>query len=109
MLWALRCISYRYCFEHVEPIQRRANHSTRDLRMPMNLFHVLLALVHEEQLRWYVPAARGRPSHCTRLLIVLLDRKVPKCDLIVRARCSEDGVVCGVPLDRGNWRPMPSK
>lgn len=99
--------SYRDRFEDVEAIERRADDRSRYLRVPVDLLDVLLALVHEEQLRGDVPSALWCRVHCTSLLVVLLDREVPECDLIVRARRGKDRVLGRVPFDGSNGRTVP--
>ena len=100
--------SYRDRFEDVKAIVGSADDHARHLRMPVYLLNVLLTLVDEEQLRWHVAPALSR-VHRTRLLIVLLDRKIPKRDLVVRAGRREDRVLSRMPFDGRNGRRVPGE
>jgi hypothetical protein len=69
----------------------------------MYFFDILLTLVHKEQLRWHntrTVLANGR-----RFILVWFDCEIPECNLVISARCSEDGIFGGMPLN-GRDRPM---
>ena len=77
--------------------------------MPVHLFDVLLALVDEEELWRDVTAALRRVAHRARLLVVLLNGKVPERDLVVGAGGGEYRVLGRVPFDRGDRAAVPVK
>lgn len=86
--------------ERVEAIACRCSEHSGDLRVPVQLLDVLLTLVDKEQLRGYLVQRTWSTAVGCCFVVILLDRKIPKCDLIVGTRGSEDGRVCWVPLDR---------
>jgi len=76
--------------------------------VPVQLLDVLLALVDEEQLRRDLQRLPiGVDGGGGRFVLVVLDRQVPKGELVVRPRGGEDGRVGRVPLDRGDGRGVP--
>lgn len=106
--------------EEVEGIAGGADDRARNLRVPVQLLDVLLALVDKQEL-WRdigqvaaagndaVLAVGGRERRRGRLVLVLLDRQVPQRDLVIRARRGEHGGVGRVPFDRGDGRSVPGK
>lgn len=100
--------SYGDRFEDIEPVVGRTDHGARDLWMPVDLFDVLLALVHEEKLRGHLATALGC-VHGTGLFVILLDGEVPERDLVVGTRGSENGIFGWVPLDGSDRCAVPGE
>lgn len=75
--------------------------------MPVNLLDILLALVHEEQLWWYIATALWCIVHRACLVIILLDSEIPERDLVVRTGGSKDGVFGRVPFDGSDGSSVP--
>ena len=73
----------------------------------MDFLDIFLTLVYEEELRRNVVATFRRVVHRTRLFVVLLNRKIPKRDLVVCARSCEYRVFRGMPLDSSDGPMMP--
>jgi hypothetical protein len=93
-------------FEDVKTIESSTNHGSRDLRVPMNLLNILLTLMNEEQLRWDGLFVRTA-GPIGRLIIILLDRKIPERHLVVRTGCRKDGIFGWVPFNRRDRGSMP--
>jgi hypothetical protein len=76
--------------------------------MPVDFLDVLLPLVDKEQLRRdrerFAIGIEGRGRD---LVFVLLDRKIPEGDLVVRARGGEYRRIGRVPLDGCDGCSMP--
>lgn len=72
--------------------------------MPVHLLDVGLTLVAEEKLGGDVLEA---VVSLRLLVVVLLDRKVPKRDLVVGAGSGEARLVRRMPLDRGDGGGVP--
>ena len=72
--------------EHVETICSRRDHTSRYLRVPVNLLDILLTLVNEEQLRWDVlepfPSC-GQHLLRSSLVLILFNGQIPQCDLVI--------------------------
>lgn len=83
--------------EHVEPWQGRGDHHARDLRMPVDLLDLRLALVQEQELRRKVLQPLHPGAHIARL-----HRQVPLADDVVRSWGSEHARVCRAPLHGGD-------
>ena len=76
--------------------------------MPVELLDVFLALVDEQELRGYLQRlAVGVEGGDGRLVLVLLDGKVPEGELVVRARRGEYGWVGRVPFDGSDRGGVP--
>jgi hypothetical protein len=56
----------------------------------MDLFHLLLSLMDEQQLGWNVLTILRSVVHFPSLLVVLLNSEIPKCHLIVSSGCSKN-------------------
>jgi hypothetical protein len=88
----------RDSFEDVKSVHRSGDNRPRNLRVPMRFFDVSLALMNEKKLRGDLLSGCSGifGSH---LFIVKLDTQIPQSNLIICARCNEDGVFCRVPFD----------
>jgi hypothetical protein len=94
--------------EDVERIAGGGDDHTGDLGVPVELLDVFLALVDEQELRGYLQRlAVGVEGGDGRLVLVLLDGKVPEGELVVRARRGEYGWVGRVPFDGSDRGGVP--
>lgn len=91
----LRMESVRWS-EEVEPVLGSAQNNPRNGRMPDYLLHVLLALVHKEELRWEVFEIVSTARHCPRVGIVL-ERHVPERELVILTAHRKGGALNGIP------------
>mmetsp|Transcript_5880 Transcript_5880/g.15385 ORF Transcript_5880/g.15385 Transcript_5880/m.15385 type:complete len:269 (-) Transcript_5880:725-1531(-) len=92
--------------EHVEAIFRRAEHHPGHLRVPVQLLHIPLPLVHEPELRRQVRQVLPPNGDLLRLGVGF-ERHVPHRELVVRAGDGKGRVLVGVPLERGDGRLVP--
>lgn len=95
-------------FEDIEPIRRgRTNHSG-NLRMPVNLLDMLLALMNKQQLRRNDDALAVFIEFSSgSLFLISLDGQVPEGDRVVGGSGGEDGGVCWVPFDGRDGLVVP--
>mmetsp|Transcript_30260 Transcript_30260/g.100230 ORF Transcript_30260/g.100230 Transcript_30260/m.100230 type:complete len:220 (+) Transcript_30260:226-885(+) len=90
----------------MEGVGSRAGKGARDLRMPVDLLHVALALVHKVQLRRQVTQV-VTPARRRVGLGVVLERQIPERDLVVRAGDGDSRRLVWRPLDGGDWAAVP--
>lgn len=64
--------SNRDALENIKPSERRRDEGARDLRVPVHLLHVALALVHKQQLWWHFAVTALRRL-CRLLLVIQLN------------------------------------
>lgn len=76
----------------------------------MDFFDIFLALMDEKQLRRHL-ATTGRCliHRGPRLVIILLDTKVPKGNLVVGTRSGKYRIFGGMPLNGSDGCVMPRK
>lgn len=90
-----------YCPEHIESWQSGGDHHARDLRVPVDLLHLCLTLVQEQELRRQVLHSFNPGPHVARLYW-----QIPLADHVVRCGGGEHTRVCGAPLHRGDGRAV---
>jgi hypothetical protein len=93
--------------ENIEPVGRRADDCAWNLRVPVDLLYITLALVNEQKLRWHLAFAIIAVYHSACLVLILLDSKIPKSDLVICTRGGKDGILGRVPFDGRNRRFVP--
>ena len=77
--------------------------------MPMNLFDILLPLMHEEKLRRDVILASVFHRYTTRFVVVLFYCEIPEGDLVICSRGRKHGIFRRVPFNGGHWSLVPGK
>ncbi len=87
--------------ENVESCEGGGQQNARKLGVPVDLLHLLLTLVDEQQLR-----GNPRRDHAPFFFpgCVRLHGEVPLDDLVVFPGGGEDGGLVGVPVHRGDRR-----
>ena len=74
----------------------------------MHFFDIFLSLMNEKELRGHLFSSSKRVVH-PQNLGVLFHSQIPKRDLIISARRSENRIFCWMPFNRGDGLLVPSK
>mmetsp|Transcript_19272 Transcript_19272/g.49755 ORF Transcript_19272/g.49755 Transcript_19272/m.49755 type:complete len:205 (-) Transcript_19272:104-718(-) len=92
----------------METILRCADHHAGHLRVPMQLFHIALALMNKVQLCWDVGEIFSSHFNLTCFRVVL-ESEVPQSELIVSTSDGDRGALVRIPFDGGDGRFVPSE